>query len=234
MAEKQEEKSPMSRRGVLVGIGAGAVGLVAGGVIGREVLAPEPKPEPRIAAPTTWVGRNMDLCTGCKHCEMICSRFHENDVIWPAASRVWVHEYPPSIEFPVLCYQCGDAPCVRECPADALSVNAELGIVVLENEKCLRISEGSDCRVCIDACPGDTIKLHPTGNVPMFCDLCDGDPQCVQVCPTQCLTLNGVRIAAALPADVAEGLTYAYTVGQDPGASAPELRGSIDGFRFFA
>jgi Fe-S-cluster-containing hydrogenase component 2 len=233
MAEQQEEKTSVSRRGVLVGIGAGAAGLVAGGVDGREVLAPKPAPEPRIPAPVAWVGRNLAQCTGCKHCEIACSKFHESNVIWPAASRVRVHEYPPSIEFPVLCYQCADAPCVRECPASALSVNAETGTIVIDTQQCLRISEGTDCTVCIDACPGDTIHIHPTENVPMFCDLCNGDPECVKVCPSQSLTANGVRVAAALPADVAAGLAKLYEVGEDPGAAAPELRGSIDVFQFY-
>jgi Na+-translocating ferredoxin:NAD+ oxidoreductase RNF subunit RnfB len=97
----------------------------------------------------------------------------------------------------------------------------------------LRISDGTDCTVCIDECPGDTIHIHPTENVPMFCDLCDGDPQCVAVCPTQTVTLNGVAGAAVLPIDIAEGLAHAYEVGQDPETAPPELRGSIDLLSFY-
>ena len=133
----------------------------------------------------------------------------------------------------MLCYQCADVPCVRECPADALSVNEELGMIVLDKEMCLRISEGTDCTVCIDECPGSTIQLHPTENVPMFCDLCDGDPECVKVCPSATVTLGGQRAAASLPQDYADGLAHYYAVGQDPAAAPPELRGKIDVDKWF-
>lgn len=227
MTEQQEEKKGLSRREFVIGLGVGAAGLVAGGVVGREVIGKPTPEEFRIVAPATWVGRNFSECIGCRFCEIACSRYHE-DVIWPAASRVRVYEFPPSIEFPVLCYQCADAPCARECPTQALSVNPETGTIVVENEKCLRISEGTDCTVCADACPGSTIRMHPTENVPMFCDLCDGDPECVKVCPNATVILNGTRQAAALPQDIAEGLALAYEVGQDPEAAPPEIRGMKD------
>jgi carbon-monoxide dehydrogenase iron sulfur subunit len=236
MTEQNEEKKGISRRTFLASLGSGATGLVAsgaaGGVVGavagviveREVLSEDAPKEWRLETPLTWVGRNLEACTGCRQCEIACSLYHEG-VIWPGASRVRVYEFPPSIEFPVLCYQCADVPCVRECPADALSIDEETKTIVVNNEKCLRISEGTDCRVCADACPGSTILMHPVENVPMFCDLCGGDPECVKVCPTATVTLNGTRAAAALPQDFAEGLAHVYEVGQDPEAAPPEIRG---------
>ncbi len=222
MTEQQEGQAKISRRQVLIGLGAGATGLVAGGVVGREVLAESAPKEIRIPAPETWVGRNLADCIGCRHCEIACSRIQE-DVIWPGASRIRVYEFPPSVEFPVLCYQCADAPCVRECPADALSINTDTGTIALESEKCLRISEESDCTVCADECPGSTVRMHPVENVPMFCDLCGGDPECVKVCPNATLTLNGVRAAVALPKDIAEGLALIYEVTPDPELEQPAV-----------
>ena len=227
MAEQQEEKAKLSRKGLLIGLGAGATGLVAGGVIGREVIGKPAPEELLIPFPTTWVGRNFRDCTGCRWCEIACSKYHE-DVIWPAASRVRVHEHPPSIEFPVLCYQCPDAPCARACPTAALSIDTETNTIKLTPEQCLRISDGTDCTVCVDECPGSTIHIHPAENVPMFCDLCGGDPECVKVCPTATVTLNGLRAAVALPQDIAEGLAHSYEVGQNPEAAPPELRGMLD------
>jgi Fe-S-cluster-containing hydrogenase component 2 len=232
MTEQQEGQTKVSRRQVLIGLGAGATGLVAGGVVGREVLAKPAPEEIAIGVPDTWVGRNFADCTGCRHCEIACSKYHEG-VIWPGASRIRVYEYPPSVEFPVLCYQCADAPCARACPADALSVNEETKTIAIDAEKCLRISEGSDCTVCVDECPGNTIRIHPTENVPMFCDLCGGDPECVKVCPNATVTLNGVRAAVALPDDIAAGLAKAYEVSQDPEAAPPEMQGLIDVDRMF-
>ena len=227
MTEQQEGKMKVTRRQVLIGFGAGATGLVAGGVIGREVIGKSTPEDIAIPLPETWVGRNFADCTGCRFCEIACSKFHE-DVIWPGASRVRVYEYPPSIEFPVLCYQCADAPCANACPADALSVSEETKTIVVTADKCLRISEKSDCTVCVGECPGSTVHIHPTENIPMFCDLCGGDPECVKVCPSATVTLNGVRAAVALPDDIAAGLAKAYEVGQDPEAAPPEMRGQID------
>jgi len=237
--EKKEEKQGISRRQFIAGLTTGTTGLVAGGavgvvtggvvggVVGREVLGKEAPEELRIEAPPTWVGRNLADCTGCRHCEMACSIFHEG-VIWPGASRVRVYEFPPSIELPVLCYQCADAPCARECPASALSIDAETGTIMIDNEKCLRVAEGTDCRVCADACPGNTIRMHPVENVPMFCDLCGGDPECVKVCPSATVTLNGFRAAAALPEDFAAGIRHIYEVVENPEQEPPSANASID------
>lgn len=235
--DQQEEQKGISRRTFLAGLGTGATGLivsgatggvvgaVAGGVVGHEISKEDPRVEPRIETPLTWVGRNLDACTGCRQCEIACSLTHEN-VIWPGASRVRVYEFPPSIEIPVLCYQCPDVPCVRECPADALSVDEETLTVAVDSSKCLRITEGTDCRVCADVCPGSTIRMHPSEDVPMFCDLCGGDPECVKVCPTATVTYNGQKSAAALPQDFAEGIAHRYEVKiVEAEGEGPEMTG---------
>jgi len=122
-----------------------------------------------------WIKRNYEFCSGCRRCEIACSLFHEGE-IWPEASRVRVFMFVPGVEVPHLCFQCEDYPCVEACPAEALSVDEKTGAVKVEVSKC------TACGVCIEACPGRVPHLHPSGNYMVICDLCNGQPKCVEAC----------------------------------------------------
>ena len=122
-----------------------------------------------------WIKRNYELCSGCRRCEIACSLFHEGE-IWPEASRVRVFMFVPGVEVPHLCFQCEDYPCVETCPAGALSVDEKTGAVKVEVSKC------TACGVCVEACPGRVPHLHPSGNYMVICDLCNGQPKCVEAC----------------------------------------------------
>ncbi len=122
-----------------------------------------------------WIARNLTKCSGCRKCEITCSLLHENR-IWPEASRIRVFMLVPGVEFPHFCAQCENYPCVKACPAEALSVDSKTGAVLVDKEKC------TGCAQCIDACPGRIPHMHPTENHILICDLCNGDPQCVKVC----------------------------------------------------
>ncbi len=251
MSDHNEEKKQLSRRDVLILGGGSLAGLVLGGcapapaATPTEAPAAEPAVEPTQApaaappaaepvvevpanlntVPVAYVGRDLDKCSGCRLCEVACSQFHEDGKIWPAASRVRVHEFYPGIEFPVLCYQCGNAPCVDACPEGAISVNPETSTVVFDETKCLRTTEGSDCTECFTGCPGGAITFHPETRIPISCDLCDGDPQCVQACREKVLTVNGIRLGAGAPEEFAKSMRNAYIV---PGFS--DLKGTDESF----
>jgi Fe-S-cluster-containing hydrogenase component 2 len=93
-----------------------------------------------------WISRELSRCSGCRKCEIACSLHHENK-IWPEASRVRVFMLVPGTEFPHLCTQCEDYPCVKACPFKALAVNKETSAVTVNVDKC------TGCGKCIDACP---------------------------------------------------------------------------------
>ena len=122
-----------------------------------------------------WIARDLSKCSGCRKCEIACSLIHENK-IWPEASRVRVFMIVPGAEFPHLCAQCEDYPCVKSCPFKALSVNRKTSAVAVDNLKC------TGCGKCIEACPGKVPHIHPLTKKILICDLCNGDPQCVKVC----------------------------------------------------
>jgi Fe-S-cluster-containing dehydrogenase component len=122
-----------------------------------------------------WIARDLAKCSGCRKCEIACSLHHENR-IWPEASRVRVFMLVPGADFPHLCAQCENYPCVKACPFQALSVNEKTSAVVVDKEKC------TGCGNCTEACPGRVPHLHPAEKKIVICDLCNGDPECVKVC----------------------------------------------------
>jgi len=82
----------------------------------------------------------------------------------------------PGLEVAHLCAQCDDYPCVASCPVEALSTDPNTRAVIVDREKC------TSCGVCITACPGTVPFLHPGDNKATICDLCGGEPKCVEVC----------------------------------------------------
>jgi carbon-monoxide dehydrogenase iron sulfur subunit len=122
-----------------------------------------------------WITRELSKCSGCRKCEIECSLAHEGRV-WPEASRVRVFMLVPGVEFPHLCAQCEDYPCVEVCPYKALSVSKKTGAVLVNAELC------NACGKCIVACPGRIPHMHPKEKRVVICDLCGGDPKCVKVC----------------------------------------------------
>jgi carbon-monoxide dehydrogenase iron sulfur subunit len=122
-----------------------------------------------------YIERNYEKCSGCRRCEIACTLHHEGK-IWPEASRIRVFMIIPGVEIPHLCFQCEDYPCVEVCPTGALSVNSQTGAVNVSTSKC------TACTLCIQACPGSVPHLHPQNNCIVICDLCDGQPKCVEAC----------------------------------------------------
>jgi len=57
-----------------------------------------------------------EKCTGCENCVLACSFHHEKD-FRPAATRIHVFTWErEGISVPMMCQQCGDAPCIKVCP----------------------------------------------------------------------------------------------------------------------
>jgi len=226
VAEKKPEGKPqgVSRRELFVKGGIGVAGVVVGGAVAGVIPRSAP-PSPPV--PETWIGRNIAACTGCRLCEIACSLIKEQK-IQPGISRINVHQYYPGVEFPVTCYQCGaEAKCVEACPVAALAVDTskKLNTISIDTSLCTRTAQNSVCTLCLDECPGLVVNFHPTTSAPLICDMCGGDPECVKVCPSQTITLKGVKMAAIQPVNIAEGLFAAYKVpaGAEkvPSLSAP-------------
>jgi Fe-S-cluster-containing dehydrogenase component len=192
--ENNQDKNGLSRRKFLrnSAIAVASVPLVSLAAVAAapqkaEALAPAatgnkiPPMEPLGRAKTLLVNRG--LCNGCQLCVHACTLHHEQQVR-PATSRIHVRRYYGMVDVPIICWHCADAPCVTACPvtpAKALVKNEETNIIRLNEKLCL----GATCNLCIEACPAEYIRRHPDTGMPIMCDLCDGDPQCVRICDLQ-------------------------------------------------
>ncbi len=122
-----------------------------------------------------YVVCNPAKCLGCGICEFVCSAVKEKKLD-PAFSRIRQVNFEPIGSMAIACLLCENPPCVVACPRDALQ-KEEKGAIRVDEYKC------NGCGWCIHACKFGAITLHPTKKVVMTCDLCDGDPECVELCP---------------------------------------------------
>lgn len=124
---------------------------------------------------------DVDKCTGCRLCESICSVNKEGESN-PLKSRIYVEEYiMEGMRVPRVCINCADPKCILACPTKALSKDEVTGWTMLNDDECIQ------CMACIEACPYGGIRATRDDRI-IKCNLCGGDPECVQVCVTQAIT----------------------------------------------
>ena len=118
-----------------------------------------------------------EFCTGCGICQLACSLIKEKEaspaIAWISIKRLVMD----GIMLPQICVNCTKPRCMEACRRKAIVKDAETGWVTISQEKC------NDCTLCIAACPFSAITLTPQKKV-QLCDVCDGNPKCVAMCPT--------------------------------------------------
>lgn len=127
-----------------------------------------------------------EKCTGCELCGYACS-FKKAKVFSPFKSRIQVIRFHPLLNLTVSCLLCDDAPCVKACPADALEQSKETGVILVDEEKC------TTCGWCVQACPYGAMQIDLDTKVVFVCDLCEGEPKCIEWCPEDALELGGKK-----------------------------------------
>ena len=124
-----------------------------------------------------------DKCTGCTVCEYICSLTKEK-AFSAQKSRIRTMRLHPLVNISIACRLCSPAPCVTACPRDSLKQSEQTGVIIIDDEKC------DGCSWCIEACDYGAVLLHPEKKVVVVCDLCEGEPKCVELCPKDALELR--------------------------------------------
>jgi Fe-S-cluster-containing hydrogenase component 2 len=124
---------------------------------------------------------NLAKCCGCRTCENVCSLRHDGTCN-PALARIGVVKWElEGIYLPVICQHCEEPQCAKACPAGVITRHPSTGAMVRDRDRCL------GCKACLMVCPFGAPTLDLRDRKPISCDLCDGDPTCVQFCPTEAL-----------------------------------------------
>jgi carbon-monoxide dehydrogenase iron sulfur subunit len=122
-------------------------------------------------------------CSGCRTCELVCSEIHDGGVINPKQARIQVDvEHRNNVNKPRVCIQCEDQFCLKTCPEEAIKLDPELDIPVVDSEMC------TGCRECVDACVYGFVFFNE-----IKCDLCGGEPECVSSCTVNALVYHKVE-----------------------------------------
>jgi len=129
---------------------------------------------------------NSEKCTGCRNCELACAYYKSGYTLFNyKKSRIIVVDLSNlGYSNPVVCIQCREPKCIEVCPKEALSKTETLQTIAINSEKC------DGCGLCVDACVIGAINFHKEVGLPLICDLCNGDPACVEWCATQAITIR--------------------------------------------
>ena len=115
-------------------------------------------------------------CVACGHCENACA-FHRTGDYDHRNSAISVNHYPDkSACIPMTCVHCRKAWCMEVCPAAAISRSADTDAVLIDANRCI------GCKMCMLACPFGAINFDTEKLTCFKCDLCGGNPKCVQHC----------------------------------------------------
>ncbi len=118
-----------------------------------------------------------ERCTGCHICELVCS-FEKTRSFNPKRSRITILEdEQQGVSIPVACRHCTVPLCMEACPTAALYIDALDGVVLFDEGACI------GCRNCVLACPFGAVSIDPLTSDIIKCDLCNGNPPCVEYCP---------------------------------------------------
>ena len=148
---------------------------------------------------------DIDLCIGCKACEVACKEWNDlpvdetenfgsyqshkdltaatwdlmrfNEIELDGGDLAWLIRKDS-------CMHCDEPGCLLACPAPGAIVQYENGIIDFDQQNCI------GCQYCVAGCPFDIPRFDPESKKVYKCTLCvdrvsNGlEPACVKACPT--------------------------------------------------
>ncbi len=118
----------------------------------------------------------QERCLACRNCERVCS-FQESGGFKRENSNIWVHiDLDQRAIFTMTCQHCETAACLEICPTSAIQRDPRTRAVIVQESLCV------GCKMCAYACPFGYIHFESKRRTATKCNLCHGDPKCVQNC----------------------------------------------------
>ena len=138
-----------------------------------------------------YITCDVELCTGCGICEMICSAEKEG-IFHPELSRIHLAHVDEKTAISIACRFCENTPCISACPREALKMDEENNVIRVDKMRCI------GCGWCIEACDFGAIVMNRSIKSVVLCDLCEGrsQPKCVELCPKEALKVSTLEIEA--------------------------------------
>ncbi|QED48860.1 4Fe-4S dicluster domain-containing protein [Cytobacillus dafuensis] len=131
---------------------------------------------------------NIDLCIGCKACEIACR--NENQTVsavkWRKVSKLTDDTY-----LSISCNHCSSPECFRVCPENAFTKRGD-GIVQINSNLC------TGCGLCISACPFGVPQYDPELHKVSKCQMCYPRqdkgflPACIEACSTGAIGMENL------------------------------------------
>jgi len=133
--------------------------------------------------PRKFVSVDPGKCIGCGICEYACT-IEKGEGSWsPMSSRIRVVRMAPVFNFALSCRGCTDAKCVKACPEKAITQSQENNLLIIDEKKC------KGCDWCVQACDHGGITIHSDTGKAIACNLCEGEPKCIEACPEEALEI---------------------------------------------
>jgi anaerobic dimethyl sulfoxide reductase subunit B (iron-sulfur subunit) len=154
---------------------------------------------------------DKEKCVGCRACEVACQVWNGSNqtVKWRNVTCLTRGQFPEvtGVNVSLACMHCGDAPCQKACPRQAISKSKETGAVTVDQSKCV------GCMLCLWACPFGAPKLSTAGRMEK-CTFCRERPMgmkraCEEICPTQAIVSGLIdELAKFSKKNTADRLSY--------------------------
>ena len=133
-----------------------------------------------IKQPKKMLHVKSELCSGCERCMIVCSLFHYG-VCSPALSMIRIVKNLSLDYTPEVCRQCIAPACMAVCPVEAIHVDDKTSVRMVNEDECI------GCELCVEACLFGMMQFNEEKQVAFSCDLCGGNPKCVEFCPMKAI-----------------------------------------------
>lgn len=162
-------------------------------------------------------------CVGCGNCEMACAFERTGRTCREGESNIRIeHHIEERLVAPIICLHCETAWCMRSCPVGALYRDGATRAILVDKDRC------KGCRLCVMACPYGNMYFDEESKTARKCELCGGNPRCVQHCIAGALNYEEVGDFAARLRNKAARMLW-HAEGQEEGARSPCSSGDGQG-----